>query len=614
MKKTNFPNLLPFSKGGFAGLGIGLTTGLVRMFPVPGIALLSFTVYISILFLICLYPKEIRFLRKQNREFCFWFLFGCLFTSAILIYRPIPHSFIFAKPAKQGFALEFQKQIRSILKRSSFSKEEILVAEGLVLGTSKSLPSSLKEKAKKGGVLHLFAASGLHLGIFLGVFLFTFKKLFWFSRILPLILSLLLGFVYLYCLDFPVSFIRAYSFAFYSFIGTIFYRKAHPSDILSYSSATVALVLPGDFLSVGFLLSFGAVFGIFYIKPILDSLFLTKSKHFLKNNLTLSIACSLASFPFLVHYFHSYSFGSILVNLFLVPFAGIVLPSLYLSLGLEFLSLPYISPMTWLFSEVLMKIFMRSVLESGDRLGFWIFWEKTPRSILIYFCLICFTLIVLYFQDKNPFLFGKREDDSKTSAFRKRGFIFLSILCFFPFGIWISRTEKNFETIDFVRKGSAFFLRGKSVFLLGNCYSASSFDTFRKKIFSVKIDEIYFEKESCLRYVLELSKEFRKEEKEELHSRKRIQTVDPKLAEWLRADPTLGKSIAIEKKKLFSVFPFPLEDGSSSPAVLRFTGDKKSYSDLFSLISFYESLWKRMDPPSASPDKRNSHFGFSQME
>ncbi|WP_133122069.1 ComEC/Rec2 family competence protein, partial [Leptospira levettii] len=332
---------------------------------------------------ICVTATTIKIGNKIPGIYATLFLFQLLFFCLIIILPPkltkyfhhripwaILASFLFLLFADTNQTLSqklpkhyFRDFLKQELSRSPLSPFESRIVMGLVTGSTKEIPKDFKELAKESGILHLFAASGLHLGIFIGSIQFFGNLIFSKHRWLSILLSLGFGFMYLYVLNFPVSFVRAYLFAFLTLISSLFYRKIAVSDLLIISSATIALFCYSDFLSIGFLLSFSAVFGIFYLKPSLDQMFFKSNKSFLKENLTLTTVCSLCTFPVLVYFFHSYSFGGIWINYCLVPLAGILLPSLYLTLLLQSflpssLSL-LLSDWIWIPASYLLSLFLK---------------------------------------------------------------------------------------------------------------------------------------------------------------------------------------------------------------------------------------------------------------
>ncbi|WP_411823222.1 ComEC/Rec2 family competence protein [Leptospira sp. 'Mane'] len=582
MNSPPLPSLWPASGGGMISLGICSIALFHKVCPnIPGFSILLLFVVICSLFLPTFLFKFIKSdLRKRFSYLIIgFFIFGCF-----QIYFPEGFSKE-KKTDRTGIPYQFREEIGSLLKDSKLPKELVLVAEGLVLGSSKSLPKSVKQEAKEGGVLHLFAASGLHLGIYLGFCLLFLKRVFWFSRIIPILISLLLGYFYLYLLNFPVSFVRAYSFAFYSLFGVIVYKKAHPSDTLFYSGATIVLFFPEDYLSVGFLLSFGAVFGIFFLKPAIDKVLFPNLSHFLKDNLTLSLSCSFGTFPCLAFVFHSFSFGSVLINLIVIPLAGIILPLLYICLVIQKISSQYIADLSWMITDFLLRILLKLVTILPGKIGFYYEWTDRQTGIWFYFIFILFLFLVIYrmFRMENPI----QKVKIRYSIFH---FLILSVLIlFFPFGVFIFsyKQKQNDPLVSMIQKGNAFFSRGERILILGNCYSNHQFEKFKKEQNFQNTRFIFFEKESCLRYVLDIKKTILKTDEATGVS---ITTSEEKLSPWLEKIGSRNVEFKIDRSE---TLPLVFSGMENPIPILRYTGDKKKFSKLLEITSLYEKNWKR---------------------
>ncbi|TGN09125.1 ComEC/Rec2 family competence protein [Leptospira ilyithenensis] len=582
MKSSPLPRIFPASEGGMVSLGICLVGLLNRIYPnIPGF---SFLICIGSILFLLLPPFFSRFIKSYLKKKFLYLIIGFLVFGCFQIY--FPKGFPKEKRINQNSnPYKFQEEVRGLLKESKLPKELALVAEGLVLGSGKSLPKSVKQEAKEGGVLHLFAASGLHLGIYLGFCLLFLKRVFWFSRILPVLVSLLFGYFYLYLLNFPVSFVRAYSFAFYSMLGVIFYKKAQSSDTLFYSGATVALFFPGDYLSVGFLLSFGAVFGIFFLKPAIDKVLFPNISHFLKDNLTLSLSCSFGTFPSLAYVFHSFSFGSILINLIVIPLAGIILPLLYLCLIIQKFLFQNIADLFWIITDLFLRILLKLVTALPGKIGFYYEWNDKQTGIWLYFIFTILLFIIIYkiFKPKDIV-------NNPKIGYSFFHFLILSgIVLFFPFGVLILSVKQSQENLPVhrIQKGNAFFFGEEKISILGNCYSQNQFETFVKslRLQNMNANSIFFEKESCLRYVLDLQKEILKTN---VSARLSVITNEEKLEPWLKQINAWNENFQIDRSETLPVVLF----GKKNPIpVLRYTGDKKKFSKLLEITSLYEKNW-----------------------
>lgn len=462
---------------------------------------------------ICVTATTCKIGNKIPGIYAFLFLFQLLFFCLFVILPPrltkhcnhqvpwvILASFLFLLFAdtNQTLSQRFPKRffrdfLKQELNRSPLSPFESRIVLGLVTGSTKEIPKDFKELAKESGILHLFAASGLHLGIFIGSIQFLGNLIFSKHRWLSILLSLGFGFLYLYVLNFPVSFIRAYLFAFLTLVSSLFYRKIAVSDLLIISSATIAFFCFSDFLSIGFLLSFGAVFGIFYLKPSLDQMILKTNKSFLKENFTLTIVCSLCTFPVLVYYFHSYSYGGIWINYCLVPFAGILLPSLYTTLLFQSL-LPssfslLLSHWIWIPASYLLSLFLKLFQSLSNFERAYKEWKSETTLLLVVSILLILILWALHRYNLNQNRITNR-------------LILCVLFLFFPLSFW--HEEVNSLPI-LTQSGKGYFtitLENK-MYLYGNCSPQKRIGLL-KTIHPIK--QILFESETCLQTVLRLQK------------------------------------------------------------------------------------------------------------
>ncbi|TGN00455.1 ComEC/Rec2 family competence protein [Leptospira yasudae] len=282
---------------------------------------------------------------------------------------------IFGEP-EAIFQNKFRERVLFDLKQASLEKNADRIALGLLFGEAKQLSKDFKEKAKEGGILHLFAASGLHLGILMGVQFRLLNLIPILGHRLPRILPLLTGFLYLSALGYPVSLARAWIFAGMLLLQGLFHRKLRPIDLLLGSAWIVWIADPLRFHSVSFSLSFGAVTGIFLFSNPIRILFRFLSDEnrfsfFFKENLSISFSAGLGTMPVLLSAFGSFSFGSILLNLLVVPLAGILLPILYLSICVQESGVPLLNELLWSITEFLIFILAYLSERLSEPLGFY---------------------------------------------------------------------------------------------------------------------------------------------------------------------------------------------------------------------------------------------------
>jgi ComEC/Rec2-related protein len=288
-------------------------------------------------------------------------------------------------------------RVESSLQEGGLEKTSREIAMGIIFGDISYLNSELKNSSLEGGVIHLFAASGLHMGIIIGVLYFICNKIIKFNYFYSKIIPVLIGFIYLYLLNFPVSLFRAYFFACFWLVSKVFFRKSKPINMIIICFTFVYVFQRDSFLSIGFLLSFGATIGIIYFKQILDKILFNNYQNFLSQNITISLSASIGTFPFLVYFFKAFSYGSLLLNIIIVPLAGFVLPILYFSLFIHQIGIELISNPFWTLCDLFLRTIIFLTFYLSEQFGFFKKYKDIEyQMILLYFLFILIILFINY--------------------------------------------------------------------------------------------------------------------------------------------------------------------------------------------------------------------------
>jgi ComEC/Rec2-related protein len=363
------------------------------------------------------------------------------------------------------------------------------IAMGLLFGESKFLDRELYEDAQESGTLHLFAASGLHMGILLGFLYFFTKQILHLDYYSSILIPLLAGFAYLYILNFPVSLTRAFIFACMIALSKCLFRDIRPTDLLLITATGIALFQPENLFSIGFNLSFSAVAGIFYLKPKLDQFLFQMKKSFLTDNLTVSLSATLGTFFVSWYYFPGFSFGGILANLILVPLTGFLLPILYANIIIDLSNLKWIAQFFWVWTDFLLRILILATEFLSNTIGFYRDWGNGRFPTIYLFLTIISLILFLPYYKKIKWIY--------TSLF------FLIFPLFFIFGFIANQPQapkfkNNFDLLS-ISQDSYFFLIKNDLYLGGYC--KKDLYNLKKKIskgFCRNINSLYIEHDSCI--------------------------------------------------------------------------------------------------------------------
>lgn len=224
-------------------------------------------------------------------------------------------------------------QIRARCKQIIFEHlpkpREQAILTALLIGIKDHLDNDTKRAYASAGAMHVLAVSGLHVGIvyYLINMIFGFIKKKKFGKPLFIAMAVCLIWAYALVTGFSPSVLRAaVMFSIVLISETI---SKTPNIYNSLGIAAFILLLYDPFLihSVGFQLSFAAVFGIVFLQPKLVRL-ITPSGFILKYLWAItcvSISAQLATFPLTVYYFHQFPTYFLVSNIIVIPTAAVVL-------------------------------------------------------------------------------------------------------------------------------------------------------------------------------------------------------------------------------------------------------------------------------------------------
>lgn len=204
------------------------------------------------------------------------------------------------------------------------------VVLALVLGVKDELDNDLIQSFSDTGTMHVLAVSGLHVGIIYALvfgllkFFHLHKRKFrWWIAVL----SLTILWSYALITGLSPSVLRAVTMFTFVALGRALFRNGNIYNTLALSALALLLFNPYLIMSVGFQLSFSAVFGIVYLHPKIYGLMHVENK-FLDRVWSItcvSIAAQLATGPLSMLYFHQFPTYFLLSNLFIIPAAFVIL-------------------------------------------------------------------------------------------------------------------------------------------------------------------------------------------------------------------------------------------------------------------------------------------------
>ena len=278
-----------------------------------------------------------------------------------------------------------------IHKEISFDKSGYI--EALIFGDKAYLEKDEIINYKNLGTSHLLAISGLHLGVLISLIYFILLRLRFSVEIIEKIVFLVIPF-YMLISGFSPSVLRAGGMI----MLYIIFRKKDMTKLEALLTTFILILFinPLFIFDIGFELSFLITFCL-----LMSDDFLSGSKNIFTSGFKISLVSSLASLPILVMNFYTFSYISIISNIFLVPIFSLVIFPLVL-----------ISYVVFLFSSIIFNVIFKPILNISfsffDKIQD-LFLNFSPMVIgkhsdYIGAIIFIFVLGILIYLNKNKFL------------------------------------------------------------------------------------------------------------------------------------------------------------------------------------------------------------------
>lgn len=179
-----------------------------------------------------------------------------------------------------------------------------------------------KDRFNTLGMSHILAVSGLHIGV-LAVFLeFIFKKMRLSKRLSDIFVTSIILF-YIVTIGIPISALRAFLF-FILYKGNIYLKKDLDVKKIYFLSLSIILFInPMAIYSISLILSYGAIFGLVFVYPALNSRL--AGSGLVKKSFVGTTSVIISLFPIINYYFDGFSLLVYLSNLIIVPIYSVII-------------------------------------------------------------------------------------------------------------------------------------------------------------------------------------------------------------------------------------------------------------------------------------------------
>lgn len=196
------------------------------------------------------------------------------------------------------------------------SRKNRVLAAALVRGDTVGLADRVNAY-RAAGIAHVFAVSGLHVGLLYGLLALLFAKIPLHRTVKAVLISVLLFGYSLVC-GLTASSVRAAVMCSVFALAKSVGEKRDSLNSLALASLAVLLINPSDLLGLGYLLSFLICFSLITLAPTIRRATKIKSPK-LGGSIGVTVAAEVAAVPLGVKYFGSFPLITAVSNFFLVP-------------------------------------------------------------------------------------------------------------------------------------------------------------------------------------------------------------------------------------------------------------------------------------------------------
>jgi competence protein ComEC len=215
------------------------------------------------------------------------------------------------------------------LKKYVHGDREQATASALVLGVTDGLDSDLLLAYSQTGAMHVLAVSGLHVSIIYWIILLLGKpveKLRSGKAILA-VGSVVLLWIYAFVTGWSPSVLRAVMMFTFVALARPWKQSTNIYNTMAASAFCLLIYDPFFLMSVGFQLSYIAVFGIVFIHPHLYTLWEPRNRILdeIWKVTSVSVAAQIATVPISLFYFHQFPNYFLIANLLVIPASFVVL-------------------------------------------------------------------------------------------------------------------------------------------------------------------------------------------------------------------------------------------------------------------------------------------------
>lgn len=193
----------------------------------------------------------------------------------------------------------------------------------VTIGNREDFTIEQKKLLSRGGIYHIVAISGLHIG-FIAFFTFRFLSLLRFPDRWASLLTAAILLAYLPLSGGRSSVLRAILMATLYLLSRTLHRRSNILTTISLSAFLLLLMKPKFLYDPGFQLTYAATLSIILFYPLLTEMMVWRN--FLASSFALTVSAQMGVLPILAYHFNTILWISLLTNIIIIPMMAIIIP------------------------------------------------------------------------------------------------------------------------------------------------------------------------------------------------------------------------------------------------------------------------------------------------
>ncbi len=242
-----------------------------------------------------------------------------------------------------------RQSLIEIIHHSRLTSSQQGIAEALFLGWNDDLDTPTKERFKQAGIAHLLCVSGLHVGIvaiMIGWMLLPLGNR-PAMRIVRGAIQIIFIWLFVLLTGMHTSTMRAGLMFTLVVVGQMLYSRPPTLNAIAASAIILLVCKPLSLFEVGFQLSYCSTIGIVLFTRRLERLIPLPEMggriggvagwllEKVRSIFCVSVVAQISVAPLILYYFHSFPVYFLVANVVVVPFAGVLLGSVLLTVSLS---------------------------------------------------------------------------------------------------------------------------------------------------------------------------------------------------------------------------------------------------------------------------------------